>query len=297
MTLGRGKRLLGGSTPVDRLEMTSHTVTAKGTIIATYKPGGTLPPYPAEGPIPVTSEREVARQAAIAERPLVTGLTLYVHPFSSFSWKALIPLWADGTPFTYRNVDPSNPGVMDELKAHWPLGKFPTLVDNGQVIPEATCIIEHLQAHHPGPTKWIPDGDEGRRVRLLDRFFDLHIQGNMQPSVNHAIWPDGEGLAAAARSRGAAHRLRLARGQFARRWLGGRRQLHPRRLRRRAGLVLRRLDRADRRRASAPRRLSPAPARPSGGRRARSRKPAPTATISRWARPTAIDRLFHAERA
>ena len=126
----------------------------------------------------------------------MSGLTLYVHPFSSFSWKALIPLWIDGTPFDYRNVDPSNPGVMDELKAHWPLGKFPTLVDNGQVIPEATCIIEHLQAHHPGPTRWIPDGEEGRRVRLLDRFFDLHIQGNMQPSVNHAIWPDGEGLAA-----------------------------------------------------------------------------------------------------
>ena len=126
----------------------------------------------------------------------MTGLTLYVHPFSSFSWKALIPLWTDGTPFAYRNVDPSNPGVMDDLKTHWPLGKFPTLVDNGQVIPEATCIIEHLQAHHPGPTRWIPDGEEGRRVRLLDRFFDLHIQGNMQPSVNHAIWPDGEGLAA-----------------------------------------------------------------------------------------------------
>lgn len=126
----------------------------------------------------------------------MTGLTLFVHPFSSFSWKALIPLWADGTPFTYRNVDPSEPGVMDELKAHWPLGKFPVLVDGDRVIPEATCIIEHLQAHHPGPNRWIPDGEEGRRVRFLDRFFDLHIQGNMQPSVNHAIWPDGEGLAA-----------------------------------------------------------------------------------------------------
>ncbi|MEO7411310.1 MAG: glutathione S-transferase N-terminal domain-containing protein, partial [Sphingomicrobium sp.] len=98
-------------------------------------------------------------------------LTLYVHPFSSFSWKALIPLWADETPFTYRNVDPSEPGVMDELKAHWPLGKFPTLVDDGKVIPEATCIIEHLQAYHHGPTKWIPDGADGRRVRFLDRFF------------------------------------------------------------------------------------------------------------------------------
>ncbi len=125
------------------------------------------------------------------------SLILYAHPFSSFSWKALIPLWIDGTPFTYRNVDPSEPGVMDELTALWPLGKFPLLVDDGAVIAEATCIIEHLQAHHPGSTNWIPDGEDGRRVRFLDRFFDLHVQGNMQLAVNHAIWPDGDGLAAA----------------------------------------------------------------------------------------------------
>lgn len=67
VTLGRGKRLLGGGTPVGRLEMTGHRVTAKGTVIATYKPGGALPPYPTEGPIPITSEREIARRARIAE--------------------------------------------------------------------------------------------------------------------------------------------------------------------------------------------------------------------------------------
>ncbi|MES2000939.1 MAG: dihydrofolate reductase family protein [Pseudomonadota bacterium] len=67
VTLGRGKRLFGEGIPVERLEMTSHRVTAKGTVIATYKPGGTMPPYPAEGPIPGTSEREVERQARIAE--------------------------------------------------------------------------------------------------------------------------------------------------------------------------------------------------------------------------------------
>lgn len=124
-------------------------------------------------------------------------LQLFVHPFSSFSWKALIPLWSNETPFTYRSVDPSDPSGMADLKAVWPLGKFPVLIDGEQVIPEATCIIEHLQARHPGTNRWIPDGDAGRYVRFVDRFFDLHIQGNFQPSVNHAIWPDGEGLAAA----------------------------------------------------------------------------------------------------
>lgn len=65
--LGRGKRLFGEGTAVDKLEMTDHRVTAKGTIIATYRPGGELPPYPAEGPIPATSDREIARQQRIAE--------------------------------------------------------------------------------------------------------------------------------------------------------------------------------------------------------------------------------------
>ena len=67
VTLGSGKRLLGDGTPVGKLEMTDHSVTAKGTVIATYKPGGELPPYPAEAPIPITSERELARRKKMAE--------------------------------------------------------------------------------------------------------------------------------------------------------------------------------------------------------------------------------------
>lgn len=61
--LGNGKRLFGEETPASRLEMTDYRVTGKGTVIATYQPGGPLPPYPDEGPIPVTSERELARRA------------------------------------------------------------------------------------------------------------------------------------------------------------------------------------------------------------------------------------------
>ena len=123
-------------------------------------------------------------------------LELFAHPFSSYCWKVLIPLYADGTPFTYRNVDQADPSAMAELKTLWPLGKFPVLVDNGRVIPEASCIIEHLQIHHPVSNIWIPDGERGLEVRLYDRFFDLHVQGNFQPAVSHAIWPDGDGLAA-----------------------------------------------------------------------------------------------------
>jgi len=65
--VGSGKRLFGDGTPVDKFERMEHRVTAKGAIVARYRPGGTLPPYPAEGPIPVTSEREIERQRRMAE--------------------------------------------------------------------------------------------------------------------------------------------------------------------------------------------------------------------------------------
>ena len=47
----------------------------------------------------------------------LVSLTLYAHPFSSYCWKVQIPLDADGTRYDYRNVDPSDPGVIEELEA------------------------------------------------------------------------------------------------------------------------------------------------------------------------------------
>ena len=117
------------------------------------------------------------------------SLVLFGHPFSSYTWKVLIPLYADGTEFEFRQV-PEDEANYAELKRLWPFGKFPLLVDNGEVIAETSCIIEHLQAHHRGANVWIPEGELGRRVRFLDRFFDLYVQGNMQPTVNNAIRPE-----------------------------------------------------------------------------------------------------------
>ncbi|MXP14798.1 dihydrofolate reductase [Altererythrobacter confluentis] len=65
--LGSGKRLFGEETPVDKLEMTQHTVTDQGAVVAHYKPGGMLPPYPPEGPIAAQSEREAVRQQRMQE--------------------------------------------------------------------------------------------------------------------------------------------------------------------------------------------------------------------------------------
>ena len=57
----------GDGTAAGMLELVEHKVTAKGTVIATYEPGGIIPPYPAEAPPPSTSEREAERQRRMAE--------------------------------------------------------------------------------------------------------------------------------------------------------------------------------------------------------------------------------------
>jgi glutathione S-transferase len=118
------------------------------------------------------------------------SLEFFGHPFSSYTQKVLIALWTDETPFEYRQV-PENEENYAELKRHSPFALFPLLLDGGRPVFETTCIIEHLQAHHPSKNRWIPDGELGRRVRFLDRFFDLHVMNNVQVPVGSKIRPEG----------------------------------------------------------------------------------------------------------
>ena len=121
------------------------------------------------------------------------GLEFFGHPFSSYTQKVLIPLWANETPFEYRVIGPDEPANYEELKRCSPFGMFPLLIDDGRPVFESSTIIEYLEVHHPGPNQWIPDGDAGVRVRFLDRFFDLYVMGNMQKAGNDVLRPAGQG--------------------------------------------------------------------------------------------------------
>ena len=112
------------------------------------------------------------------------SLQLFGHPFSSYTQKVLIALWADETPFDYRMIEDAD--NMAELKRHSPFGMFPLVVDGDRAVFESSIIIEYLQQHYPGPNRWIPDGDEGLQVRFFDRFFDLYIMNTMQVGVANA---------------------------------------------------------------------------------------------------------------
>ena len=114
---------------------------------------------------------------------------LYAHPFSSYCQKVLIALYENDTPFDYRSLE--DPRNHAELAALWPMKRYPVLVDGGRTVLEATCIIESLQLHHPGPVRLIPDdADAALHVRMLDRFFDNYISTPQQKFIYDALRPE-----------------------------------------------------------------------------------------------------------
>jgi glutathione S-transferase len=119
------------------------------------------------------------------------SLILFAHPFSSYCQKVLIALYANGTPFEYKLLEQDHPENFEELRRHWPFGKFPVLLDDGEPIIETTPIIEYLDAHYPGENRWIPPGEMEQRVRFLDRFFDLHVMENMSKISTDPLRPEG----------------------------------------------------------------------------------------------------------
>ena len=142
-------------------------------------------------------------------------LTLYAHPFSSYCQKALIALYENDTPFTYRTLAAGNEQAGAELAALWPLKRFPVLVDQGRTVVEASVIIEHLILHHPGPVPLIPENPRAALdVRMMDRFFDNYVMTPVQKVVLDALRPEGE-----RDPRGVADARRLLDGAYG--WLDG----------------------------------------------------------------------------
>ncbi|WP_326409520.1 glutathione S-transferase family protein [Sphingomonas sp.] len=117
-------------------------------------------------------------------------MELFGHPFSSYTWKALIAFYENDIPFTFRALGPDEPENGARFGTLWPVGKFPLLVDDGRTVMESSTIIEHLQLHHPGLVRLIPDDPEQAiEVRMLDRISDNYVMGTMQRVVADALRP------------------------------------------------------------------------------------------------------------
>jgi len=120
------------------------------------------------------------------------SLTLHFHPLASYCWKVLIALYENDIPFTPNKVDLGNPTERAALLKLWPIGKFPVLSDGArnETVPESSIIVEYLDRHYPGPTRFIPaDPERARETRLRDRFYDLYVHLPMQKIMVDRLRP------------------------------------------------------------------------------------------------------------
>lgn len=116
------------------------------------------------------------------------SLTLYGHPFSSYTWKALIALYGAGIEFEFAIIDADHPENCVVIACAGPLGKFPVLRDGDDLIFEASAIIEHLALNHAFEAALLPDDPEAAiGVRMIDRVFDNYVMNAMQDVVNEYL--------------------------------------------------------------------------------------------------------------
>ena len=138
-------------------------------------------------------------------------LQLFGHPFSSYTWKALIPLYAGSLPFTFRMLGPEQPENQAVVQQRTPAGKFPVLLDGEKVVFEATGIIEYLAATRPECRTLIPgDPAAAAHIRMLDRVFDYYVMANLfrvvQAHLAAPATPDQAEIAAAGQALTRAYR-------------------------------------------------------------------------------------------
>jgi glutathione S-transferase len=121
----------------------------------------------------------------------MSALTLYGHPFSSYTWKALIALYEKELPFKMVSVEDdvaANQEPGGRLITLWPPNKFPVLEDGDKVLIESSIVIEHLDLAYPDTTRLLPaDPAEALHVRFMDRVFDNHVMANMQSVVGEHL--------------------------------------------------------------------------------------------------------------
>lgn len=136
------------------------------------------------------------------------SLELFGHPFSSYTWKVLIALYAYEVPFTFRVVDPEHPENAEVVQTAGPQGKFPVLRDGENLLFEASSILEYIDRHHVSPGTLIPeDPDAANAIRMLDRVFDNYVMNVMQIVVDEYIRaPDAPDMARCDDARGKLER-------------------------------------------------------------------------------------------
>ncbi len=113
---------------------------------------------------------------------------IYGHPFSSYTWKALIALYERNVPFEFLMVDPDHPRHAEALARLAPTGQFPALVDGERTVIESAAIIEYLDLHRGDAPPMVPaDPRAAIEARQMDGVFDDYVMVPLQRMVSNAL--------------------------------------------------------------------------------------------------------------
>lgn len=116
------------------------------------------------------------------------SLELFGHHFSSYTWKALIALYAAEVDFEFRVVDADHPENVEVVQSAGPLGKFPVLRDGENMLFEATSIIEYIANRYAPAEMLVPSQpDAAVGIRMLDRVFDNYVMSPVQQVVDEYL--------------------------------------------------------------------------------------------------------------
>ena len=115
-------------------------------------------------------------------------LVLYGHPFSSYTWKVQIALYAGQVEHELRIVDGDHPEHLAVIRSAGPQGKIPVLADGEVLLFEATPIIEYIALHYAPEAQLLPtEPDAAIGMRMIDRVFDNYVMGPMQDVVKEYL--------------------------------------------------------------------------------------------------------------
>ncbi len=111
-------------------------------------------------------------------------LKVYGHPFSSFTWKALIAVYERAVAFEFMMLGPDYPESGEFVARAAPTGQFPVLVDGDRVVIESAAIIEYLDLHHGSAPPLVPaDPRAAIEARQMDGVFDDYVMVPLQRMV------------------------------------------------------------------------------------------------------------------
>lgn len=118
-------------------------------------------------------------------------VAIYGHPFSSFTWKALIAAYEREVDFEFRMIDPDHPEHAARIATLAPTGQFPALVDGVTEVVQSNDVIEYLDLHHGKGAPLVPlDPREALAARMMAQVFDDYVHVPMQRIVGNALRPE-----------------------------------------------------------------------------------------------------------